>query len=164
MWPSRDGAQATSTWYCWAVPGVLLHPSTLGGLSTFRKAPGVAVVPAQRLLGVLQPEAGGGRQHSRLPHAPAQHLPHPPGLGDKLPAPCQHRTTRGAQALQNRSGVTPAAPPGLGPSLPGVFLAQHLQTRGRLHLVLAPASPGDPSPHKQTLEKQRDTESQCWAI
>lgn len=78
--------------------------------STFSEAPGVVVVSAQRLIRLLQPDAGSGCQHARLPQPPAQQLPRAPGLGDKPAASSQHRAGRGAQALRSPRSGDPSCP------------------------------------------------------
>ena len=78
---------------------------------TSSEAPGVAVVSAQRFLCLLQPDAGSGCQHPRLPHPSAQQLPHAPGLRHKRPAAGQHGPSWGTQALGVREGGLSAALP-----------------------------------------------------
>lgn len=111
------------------------------------------MVPAQCHPHVLQANKGRSRQHSRLPHPATQQLPHAPGLSDKVPGSSQHCTSRGAQALPRHRGVTRAAPAGMCPGTPQPA-----------NWVLSPVPPKRGKAPVSTLEKQRDTESQCWVI
>lgn len=139
-----------------------------GPQDTFSEASGVVMVSAQRRLRVLQPDAGSGCQHARLPHPPAQQLPRTPGLSDKLPASSQHRAGRGAQALHSHQKGDPSCPGGLPLSplgmCPGMPQPESWALSPMPPLCWAHLAPGTPSPREHTLEKHRDTESQCWVI
>ena len=59
---------------------------------------------------LLQGHEPGGREHARLPHPAAQHLPVAMGLIDEVPGAADDRADRGRQALAQAEGdrVSPA--------------------------------------------------------
>lgn len=138
-----------------------------GGPDTFSKPLGVLVVLWQHLLCLGQSHQGSRRQHSGLAHASTQGFAEAPGFLDEVPGSPNQSSHRRAEALRGERrdswGLFPQPVLEVGCACarcglhgPGLARSGGLWEAQNSGVQLYPQCEGQP-----TLERQKDTESQC---